>query len=108
MIPLNFKEEKAHTASLHESRKEHVMVRQQRLRKEYDEYKQKLGKGDNSGSLKKRGSLSLELTLRKEKKKPLFAQTINNLNLKDLECNMLHFIKIFDCLLRKRDAKIVI
>jgi hypothetical protein len=95
--------------SLKDSRKEYVMIRQQRLRKDYDQYREKINKGgeQSMGARRKTTSGTEEISKRRANK-PMFAQTISNLNTKDLEHNILHLLRIFEGLLKKKDHKSMI
>jgi hypothetical protein len=85
------------------------MIRQYRLRKEYDQVKYRLSKGDHSVPLKKRSTFSFEGSeASKSKKPPVFVQTANSIKPKDLECNILHLMRLFDSLLKKKDSKVLI
>lgn len=72
------------------------MIRQQRLKKDFDQYKEKINKGgDNSVMAKRRASQTNEAIAKRGSIKPLFAKSISNLNVSDLEHNILHLMKVF-------------
>ena len=60
------------------------MIRQQRLRKEYDQYRVKIKKGDLSMPAKRKVYFGTNESSVKEGTRPIFAQTIATLNIKYL------------------------
>ena len=85
------------------------MIRQQRLRKDYDQYKEKINKGgDHSVGVRRKATLGNDAIAKRGAKKPMFAQTVSNLNTHDLEHNILHLMRIFEGLLKKKDHKSMI
>ena len=81
---MNFSENKPHSVSLKDSRKEYVMIRQQRLRKHYDQYKDKINKGQSSVGARRKIFYGNEALAKKGAKKPTFSQTAFSINIKDI------------------------